>query len=367
MSYIEHIAALRLQRIPYIGDITAKRLIAHCGSPAAIFDDKAEALLKIEGVGQLVLRGIREKRYRKEAEEEYRYIQDNDIRMILFTEQDYPDKLKHCVDGPILLFSRGNIRLQGRKIISVVGTRHMTSYGRAFCEKFIEDISPLDPVIVSGFAYGVDICVQMLAVKHGLQTIGCLAHGLNQVYPREHRQYVRDVEENGGFYTEFWSTSQPERENFLRRNRIIAGLSQATVVVESAAKGGSLVTADIASSYDRDLFAVPGRVEDVYSTGCNNLIKQNKAHLISSAADLVYILNWDLPDLAGRTVQKQLFIELEGEEKKIYEYLNSDGKQGLDTIALSCKIPVFRLSSTLLQMEMKGVIRPLPGKIFEAI
>lgn len=367
MSYIEHIAALRLQRIPYIGDITAKRLIAHCGSPAAIFDDKAEALLKIEGVGQLVLRGIREKRYRKEAEEEYRYIQDNDIRMILFTEQDYPDKLKHCVDGPILLFSRGNIRLQGRKIISVVGTRHMTSYGRAFCEKFIEDISPLDPVIVSGFAYGVDICVQMLAVKHGLQTIGCLAHGLNQVYPREHRQYVRDVEENGGFFTEFWSTSQPERENFLRRNRIIAGLSQATVVVESAAKGGSLVTADIASSYDRDLFAVPGRVEDVYSTGCNNLIKQNKAHLISSAADLVYILNWDLPDLAGRTVQKQLFIELESEEKKIYEYLNSDGKQGLDTIALSCKIPVFRLSSTLLQMEMKGVIRPLPGKIFEAI
>lgn len=367
MSYIEHIAALRLQRIPYIGDITAKRLIAHCGSPAAIFDDKAEALLKIEGVGQLVLRGIREKRYRKEAEEEYRYIQDNGIQMMLFTEQDYPDKLKHCIDGPILLFSRGNIRLQGRKIISVVGTRHMTSYGRAFCEKFIEDISPLDPVIVSGFAYGVDICVQMLAVKHGLQTIGCLAHGLNQVYPREHRQYVRDVEENGGFFTEFWSTSQPERENFLRRNRIIAGLSQATVVVESAAKGGSLVTADIASSYDRDLFAVPGRVEDVYSTGCNNLIKQNKAHLISSAADLVYILNWDLPDLAGRTVQKQLFIELEGEEKKIYEYLNSDGKQGLDTIALSCKIPVFRLSSTLLQMEMKGVIRPLPGKIFEAI
>ena len=363
----EYIASLRLQKIPFIGDITAKKLIARCGSPSAIFNDKESALSKIDGVGKLVLRGIKDQRYLKEAEKEYAFVQDHNIQCILFTEPDYPEYLKHCVDGPLLMFSRGNIRLKDRKIISVVGTRHMTAYGRAFCERFIEEIAPLDPVIVSGFAYGVDICIQMLAVKYGLQTIGCLAHGLNQIYPREHRQYVAAVEKNGGFFTEFWSTSQPERENFLRRNRVIAGLSQATIVVESAEKGGSLVTADIACSYDRDLFALPGRAGDVYSVGCNNLIKQNRAHLITSAADLVYMLNWDLKESTIKPVQKQLFVELEGEEKKIYEYLNSDGKQAIDTIAISCKIPVFKLSSTLLKMEMKGVIRPLPGKQFEAI
>ena len=171
-----------------------------------------------------------------------------------FLDEDYPKYLKHCIDGPILLFQKGNIDLQNRKLISVVGTRNITSYGMAFCEQFIEDVAPLDPVIISGFAYGVDICIQREAIKHGLQTVGCLAHGLNQIYPKVHAKYQADVLKNGGFYTEFWSTSNPERENFLKRNRIIAGVSEATVVVESAEKGGSLVTADIANSYNRRCF-----------------------------------------------------------------------------------------------------------------
>lgn len=367
MTKDELIAVLRLQNVPNIGDINAKKLIAHCGSPKAVFENKKQQLLKIDGIGLYTINGLHDHEHLELAQAEYEYIQKHDISYDYFMDADYPNLLKHCVDGPMLLFKKGKIDLEERKIISVVGTRNITSYGMAFCEKFIEDIAPLNPIIVSGFAYGVDICIQKAAVKHGLQTIGCLAHGLNQIYPKVHSKYMSDVEKNGGFLTEFWSTSNPDRKNFLRRNRVIAGMAEATIVVESAEKGGSLVTADIANSYNRDVFAVPGRSGDKYSTGCNNLIKQQKAHMLTSAADLVYLLNWELEEKEKKTIQKQLFVELNPEEKKIYSYLQKEGKQILDIIALECKLPIFKVSSTLLNMEMKGVTRPLPGKLFEAI
>jgi DNA processing protein len=363
----ELLATLRLQRIPNIGDVTAKKLIAHCGSPIAIFQDKLQNLLKIEGIGTFTLKNLFSEVYLKQAEEELKYIKQENIKVIYFLDADYPSYLKHCIDGPILLFQKGNINLQERKIIGIVGTRKITSYGTAFCEKLIEDIAPLNPIIVSGFAYGVDICIQKAAIKHGLQTIGCLAHGLNQIYPKVHAKYIPEVENNGGFFTEFWSNSNPERENFLKRNRIVAGMSEATIVIESAEKGGSLVTADIAHSYNRDVFAVPGRAGDKYSAGCNTLIKQQKAQMLTSAADLVYALGWELNDQKNKTIQKQLFIELDESEQKIHTYLQTNGKQLLDSIALDCQMPIFKVSSTLLNMEMKGVIRPLPGKLFEAL
>ncbi len=363
----ELIAVLRLQNAPYIGDVTAKKLIAHCGSPEAVFDDKLHHLKKIDGIGTAKLKGLFDSEHLEAAQAEYQFILENDITCSYFMDSDYPSYLKHCIDSPILLFMRGNLDLEARKIISVVGTRNVTSYGMAFCEAFIEDIAPLNPIIVSGFAYGVDICIQKAAMKHGLQTIGCLAHGLNQIYPKVHSRYMTDVEKNGGFLSEFWSTQNPDRENFLKRNRIIAGMSEATVVVESAERGGSLVTADMAHGYDRDVFAVPGRADDKFSSGCNNLIKQQKAHMLTSAADLVYLLDWELEKEETKTVQKQLFIELDETEKSIYTYLQKEGKQLLDSIALECSLPVFKASSTLLNMEMKGVIRPLPGKLFEAI
>jgi len=367
MTTDELIAVLRLQNIPNIGDVSAKKLIAHCGSPAAIFNDKSQNLLKIDGIGSFTIKGLHDAEHFEAAEKELVYIQDNDITYTYFSDKDYPKYLKHCIDGPLMLFKKGNIHLEERKIISIVGTRNITSYGTAFCENLIETLAPLDPIIVSGFAYGVDICAQKLAIKQGLQTIGCLAHGLNQIYPRMHSKYVPDVEKNGGFVTEFWSSTNPDRENFLKRNRIIAGMSEATIVVESAEKGGSLVTADIANSYNREVLAVPGRAQDKYSTGCNNLIKRQKAHMITSAADIVYLLNWDLEQKETKPFQKQLFIELDEEEKAIYSYLQKEGKQLLDSIALDCKLPIFKVSSTLLNMEMKGVIRPLPGKLFEVI
>ena len=367
MTKDELIAVLRLQNIPNIGDVTAKKLIAHCGSPNAVFEDKKQHLLKIDGIGSLVLQHLHNAEHLAAAEAEFQYIKDRQLAYSYFMDDDYPAYLKHCVDSPILLFKRGNINLKGQRIISVVGTRNITGYGTAFCERLIEDLAPLNPIIISGFAYGVDICIQKAAIQYNLQTIGCLAHGLNQIYPKTHSKYVPDVEKNGGFFTEFWSTSNPERENFLKRNRIIAGMAEATIVVESAERGGSLVTADIANSYNRDVFAVPGRVQDKFSMGCNNLIKQQKAHMLTSAADLIYLLGWEMPEKEGKTIQKQLFVEMDDTEKTIYSYLQKQGKQLLDIIALECQLPIFKVSSTLLNMEMKGVVRPLPGKLFEAI
>ncbi|MEX0274013.1 MAG: DNA-processing protein DprA [Flavobacteriaceae bacterium] len=368
LSENELVALLRLQAIPHIGDITAKKLIAHCGSAEALFSEPRRHLLKIGGVGTHTLRELYHPAHLEAAQSEMNFVKNTEgVEVLAYSDPDYPERLKHCIDAPLLLFKRGNINLQGQRIISVVGTRNMTSYGQNFCERLISELSPLSPVIVSGFAYGVDIHAQREAIKNKLQTVGCLAHGLNQIYPRPHGKYVGEVERNGGFLTEFWSTANPDRENFLKRNRIIAGMSEATVVIESGEKGGSLVTANLAHGYNRDVFAVPGRSTDKFSIGCNNLIKQQKAHILTSAADLVYLLNWEVGELEKTTIQKQLFVELDEVEKTIYDYLQSNGKQLLDTIAIECQIPVFKVSSTLLAMEMKGVIRPLPGKIFEAI
>ena len=367
MSKNELIAALRLQQIPFIGDRTAKKLISHFGSPSAVFNVKRETLQRIEGIGEMMVDGLLSKKYLVSALAEFEFIQKNNIEFLLYYDQAYPDYLKHCEDGPIVIFKRGNIAIEDRKVISVVGTRNMTAYGRDFCRKFIRDLAPLNPVIVSGFALGVDICAHQAAMENGLQTIACLAHGLNQIYPRTHLKYSRAVENNGGFITEFWSTSRPERENFLRRNRIIAGISQATVVVESGEKGGSLVTADMAAGYNRDVFAVPGRAGDTFSKGCNDLIKQQKAHLITSAADLIYILGWDVEVKRDYAVQKKLFVELGETEQKLYNCLIQDGKQQLDSLAIACRLPVFKVSSTLMDMEIKGVIKSLPGKVFEAV
>ncbi|HLF52456.1 DNA-processing protein DprA [Flavobacterium sp.] len=357
---------LALQKVEGVGDIVAKKLLSHCGNAETIFNTKATQLSAIDGVGSVLIKKLKDKTVFEKAESELKYIKENNIQAAFFQDENYPERLKHCIDGPILLFTSGNINLKNRKIISIVGTRQITSYGTEFCKKLIADLAPLNPIIVSGFAYGVDIVAHQAAMVHNLQTIGVVAHGLNQIYPGVHKKYVAKMEENGGFMTEFWSSSNPDKENFVRRNRIVAGMSEATVVIESADKGGSLITANMANDYNRDVFAVPGRTSDKYSQGCNNLIKTQRANLLTSAADLVYILNWDL-EKETKPVQKQLFVTLENEEQKIYDYLQKKGKELMDIIALECDFPIYKISSLLLNMELKGVIRPLPGKLFEAI
>ncbi len=358
--------ALALQNVSKIGDITAKKLIRHCGSPEAVLKEKKHNLLKIDGIGSIVISDLYNKKHLSVAEQEIKFINDNDIVCHYFMDTSYPEKLKHCVDGPIVLFQSGNVNLKSRRIISIVGARKITTHGIVQCEKLIEYLAPFNPIIISGFAYGTDITAHKAALKNKLQTIGCLAHGLNQVYPKVHKKYVADVEHHGGFLTDFWSTDTFDRTNFLKRNRIIAGLSEATIIIESAEKGGSLVTADIASSYNREVFAIPGRITDSQSVGCNNLIKVQQAHLLSTPADVPYILNWELENNI-KPIQKQLFVELDSEEKVIYSFLKTHGKELLDGIALKCNMPTFRAASLLLNMELKGVVRPLPGKYFEVI
>lgn len=366
MRHEELFYVLALQQVEGVADILAKKLISHCGNAEAVFKSNGRQLTSIDGIGTVLQKRLKDKSVFKKAETELEFITANNISTVFFQDDNYPERLKHCVDGPILLFSSGNIDLANRKIISIVGTRQITSYGMEMCRKLISDLAPLNPVIVSGFAYGVDIVAHQAALENNLRTIGVLAHGLNRIYPKAHKKYVPKMEENGGFLTEFWSSSMPERENFVKRNRIVAGISEATIVIESADKGGSLITANMANGYNREVFAVPGRTSDKYSQGCNNLIKTQKANVLTSAADLVYMLNWDL-EIPAKTVQKQLFVSLEDGEQKVYDHLQQNGKQLLDSIALDCGFPVFRMSSILLNMELKGAIRPLPGKLFEAI
>lgn len=357
---------LALQRVEGVGDIIAKKLLAHFGHAESVFKAKSSQLAAIDGIGSVLLKNVKDQSVFAKAESELQFIVSNQIRVTSFQDADYPERLKHCFDSPLLLFSSGNIDLKNRKTISIVGTRQITAYGIEFCRKLIEDLAPLNPVIVSGFAYGVDIVAHQLAMENNLQTIGVLAHGLNQIYPKVHKKYVAKMEKNGGFMTEFWSSSNPDKENFVRRNRIVAGMTEATIVIESAERGGSLITANMANDYNRDVFAVPGRVTDKYSQGCNTLIKTQKANVLTSAADLIYMLNWDL-EKTTKPVQKQLFVVLDDDEQKIYDYLLQSGKEVLDTIALECDFPIYKISGILLNMELKGVIRPLPGKLFEAI
>lgn len=357
---------LALQRIPNLGDISAKKLLRKVGSAEGVFNEKKTNLAKIDGIGVVRLKDFNLKHQLEQADEEIRYIEDNKVDWCYFQDKNYPEKLKHCLDGPILLFQRGNIDLVNKKIISIVGTRKITTYGSNFCQNLIDELSPLNPIIVSGMAYGVDICAHKAAIENNLQTIGCLAHGLNQIYPKDHKKYIKKIEENGGFFTEFWSSDKFDKTNFLKRNRIIAGLSEATIVIESAEKGGSLVTADIAHSYNREVFALPGRATDAQSKGCNNLIKLQKAQVLTTSADIIYQLGWELKE-PTQPRQTQLFVELDEEEKAIYRFLKEREKELLDTIALECNMPVFKVATVLMNMELKGVVRPLPGKLFQLV
>jgi len=367
MNTTELFHVLALLKIDGVGDIVAKKLINHCGSAEKIFSARGSLLKSIDGIGEILLKKLKDKSVFEKAAQELKFIENEKIEVLYYKDENYPDKLKHCIDGPVLLFATGNFNFENRKLISIVGTRQITSYGTEFCKKLIEDLAIFNPIIISGFAYGVDIVAHQAAMDTNLQTIGVLAHGLNQIYPKTHKKYVAKMEQNGGFLTEFWSNSNPDKENFVRRNRIVAGMSEATIVIESAEKGGSLITANLANDYNRYVFAVPGRITDKYSQGCNDLIKTQRANLLTSAADLVYCLNWELEAKVTKPVQKQLFVSLDNEEQKIYEYLQKNGKQLLDVIALDCNFPIFRISTLLLNMELKGVIRPLPGKLFEAV
>lgn len=363
MNEKELIPLLALLDTAGVGSIMAKRLIHHCGSAQAVFEASDKALLAIEGLGQKSLSEIRREDPFSRAESEYRLIQEQGLQTLFYKDENYPSYLKECIDGPVLLFGSGDLNFDTQRIISIVGTRNITASGIQFCNELIESLVPYNPIIVSGFAYGVDITAHLAALDNQLSTVGVLAHGMDQIYPKSHQKYVTSILGNGGFLSEYWSGVGPDRKNFVQRNRIVAGMSQATIVIESAEKGGSMITAKMANDYSRDVFAVPGRTTDKYSQGCNILIKTNQAHLLQSVKDLEYILNWDKEE--QQPSKKELQIALDPVEQTIYDHLNQKGKSLLDEIAVECDIPTHKLSSVLLTMELKEAIRPLPGKLFE--
>lgn len=363
---LKHKIALGL--IPRIGDINARKLVSHFGGVEAIFSESYRNLIKIPGIGPGMAKYICDKSYLDTADKEAEYVTKNNIKTYFYLDNNYPFRLRQCDDSPVMFFFKGNCDLDSPKILSIVGTRNATTRGRELCEKIISGLAAghKDLIIASGLAYGIDITSHKAALANKLQTIGILAHGFKTIYPAIHASTARAMVINGGLLTDFFSDALPERNNFLKRNRIIAGLSDATLVIESGVKGGALVTADIANSYNRDVFAVPGRPDDQWSAGCNSLIRSNKAFLAESSDDIEYFLNWK-PEKSKPVVQRTLFSDLEDTEKTIFELLAKQGELSIDTICRSLDMPVHKLSSLLLQMEFKGLVKCSPGNVYRTV
>jgi len=300
----------------------------------------------------------------KRAEKEVDFILKHDITPLYYLDEAYPKRLKYCDDGPVMIFCKGKMCLNAEKTIAIVGTRKATEYGRAICKELVGSLAPQDPLIVSGLAYGIDICAHNTAVKNDLQTVAVLGHGLDRIYPVQHKKIVIEMLTNGGVITEFLSHTKPDRENFPQRNRIIAGMSDAILVVESGIKGGSMITASIANSYNRDVFAIPGRVGDPHSAGCNFLIKSNRAVLVENAEEIEKEMNWERKQ-SLRSIQKSLFTELSEDEKTIMKFIDINGKASIDEIALRTEMTISTVSASLLELEFKGMVRTQPGKLFE--
>lgn len=367
----EQIYTLALTRIPGLGLMGAYNLVRTLGSASAIFQHRKELKELLPEVSDKLIKALDCPKAFHRAEEELKYAEKNQIQCITLNDAAYPSRLKECEDAPLALFYRGNAPLNALKVISMVGTRHATAYGEDLCQSFIRELKELRPdvLIVSGLAYGIDICAHRAALQHGFATIGVLAHGLDRIYPGAHRKTAIDMMDHGGLLTEFMSGTNPDRQNFVKRNRIVAGMSDATIVVESAIKGGALITAELAESYHRDCFAFPGRTTDIYSAGCNEIIRNNRASLLSSAEDFVNAMGWNLTNNKTKDViQRELFPELSEEEKKIVQVLhrNPDGIQ-INTLVVETNIPINRISAILFELEMKGVVRALAGGVYRLL
>jgi len=354
-----------------IGCNLAKNLIAYVGSVEGVFKEKQQNLAKIPGIGEILSTEIVLQNVLARAEQEIEFILKNKIQTYYYADRDYPYRLKECADSPIMLYSKGNCDLNNSKFIGIVGTRNATETGKENCKKLITDLAAAQPnsIIVSGLAYGVDICAHKAALEAGLPTIGVVGHGLDRIYPAAHRPTAVKMIQEGALLTEYLSLTNPDRPNFVQRNRIIAGMCDATVVVESAARGGALITAEVANDYNRDVFAFPGRVNDEWSAGCNALIKNNKASLIESADDILRFMNWEKQDAASKlNVQTTLFLDLSDEEQEIVTILrqHSEGIQVNELSILLAK-PFSKISSQLLEMEFKGIVKCLPGGIYRII
>jgi len=358
-----HIA---LTLVPGIGIVTGTKLIQLCGNAENVFSRTGEMLKPFPRLTQLVRNARNDKEIWKRVDEEIRFVEKYGLKVLCYGEKDYPARLSQCHDAPVLLFYKGNADLDAGKIIGVVGTRNATDYGKKVTAELLRGMMNENPLVVSGLACGIDSHAHRLALECGLETIGVLGHGLDRIYPFTNQKLAEKMIRQGGLLTEFFSNTKPDRENFPQRNRIIAGLCDAIIVIEAAQKGGALITADIANTYDREVFAVPGRIGDKYSEGCNTLINTNQARLALNAGDILETMQWK--STGGKTAaQPVLFVPLTCDEEKIVSLLKEKGELGIDEICRTTCLPVNKISASLLNLELGNVVRCKPGKIFSLV
>ncbi|HNQ13033.1 MAG TPA: DNA-processing protein DprA [Bacteroidia bacterium] len=356
---------IALTMIPGIGPITAKSLVGYCGSAEAVLKENYQKLLRIPNIGAKTAQDISKFEITDIIHQECEFIEQNNIIPYYFLDNNYPSRLKHCNDAPILLFSRGNVDFNVQKSLAIVGTRKATAYGKDITEKIVSELTDQSTLIVSGMAYGIDIASHKAALSAKLKTVGVMAHGLDQVYPASHQSIAEKIFHSGALVSEYRSNTLPDKQNFPSRNRIIAGLCDAVLVVEASESGGALITAHIAHSYNRDVFSVPGRTSDPYSVGCNNLIKRNVAMLVQSAKDIEEAMGWEVMDAKLANKQTKLMINLSLEEESIVELLRSENALHIDSIIQKAGMNNSKVASTLLNLEFSGIIRSLPGKVYE--
>ncbi len=356
---------IALTLTPNIGDVHAKALVNIYGDAQSIFKAKKKELEAIEGIGTIRAKSIKDFIDFTSCEEEIKFIEKYKITPLFITDANYPQRLLNCYDSPPLLYYRGNADLNTSKIVSVVGTRNHSDYGKNVCEKLIEELAEQNVLVISGLAFGIDTIAHKAALKNNLQTVGVLAHGLDRMYPPQNKALAKQMTEQGGLLTDFPSNTNPDKQNFPRRNRIVAGLCDALIVIESSKKGGSLITAELGNGYNKDVFAIPGRTTDTKSEGCNYLIKSNKASLINNADDLLEMMNWKPVAKSSAKKQRELFIELTPDEKIVIDILQQQESIQIDELYFKSGLSSSAVASALLMLEMQSVVLSLPGKVYK--
>lgn len=356
---------IALTLIPNIGDVHAKALIDIYGDAQSIFKAKRKELDAIEGIGTVRAKSIKNFTDFSSSEDEIKFIEKYKITPLFITDDNYPKRLLNCYDSPALLYYRGNADLNTSRIVSIVGTRNNSDYGKIVCEKFVEDLQSENILVVSGLAFGIDTIAHKAALKNNLQTVAVLAHGLDRIYPQQNKTLAKQITEQGGLLTDFISNTNPDKQNFPKRNRIVAGLCDAVIVMESSKKGGSLITAELGNSYNKDVFAIPGRINDLKSEGCNYLIQNNKAALINSADDFLEMMSWKPAAKSSVKKQRELFIELSPDEKIVVEILQQQDSIQIDELYFKSGLSSSAVAAALLILEMQNVVISLPGKIYK--
>ncbi|OOQ56888.1 DNA-processing protein DprA [Mucilaginibacter pedocola] len=357
---------IALTFVKQIGPVLAKSMLSQFGDAEQIFRLSKSSLTRARGIGEKRVEGADFDEALRRAEKELDFIEKNNIDVLFYTDARYPKRLKSCHDSPLLLYSRGNANLNMLRVINIVGTRNATDYGKQLCRQLVDELQEYNILIVSGLALGIDVAAHKECLRAGVPTVGVLGHGHDRLYPSQNRGTAEKMLENGGLLTEYPSGTLPDRENFPQRNRIVAGMADATIVVEAALKGGALITAEIANSYNRDVFAFPGRLGDEYSEGCNFLIRNNKAQLLTCVADLAYSLGWEKnSDMKPAPEQLMLPIDLSTGERAIYDIIRENKSPlAIDDLSVKANMPVSQLAMALLDMELQGFIRSLPGKTY---